>query len=589
MTDLQSAQLSTNFASTTNFRGDIMKKKLLSKLLVCTLALQTAFASTVSMPANTKKASAALTGKSPFTNSTYTHNDTFSGYKIYHGIDVSKYNNNNGTIDWNKDKKAGVDFVIVRVGYRGYGKSGTLCTDPFYKTNIEGALAAGIKVGVYYFTEALTTSEAKEEAKFCIDKIKDYDITLPVAIDYEYPTDGSKPVGRMYNAKLSKSAATANVKAFCAAVKDAGYTPLVYANKSDFSSLIDGASIGKSYKVWLANYTTKTTYANKYEYWQYTSSGKVNGITGKVDCNFWYTKSKLDDTSSTPAPAATNTPKPTASPTVKPTAKPTAKPTVKPTVKPTAKPTAKATAKPTVKPTAKPSGTKMTAPKNFRAVSGTKAITLKWTKSSNAAGYQIFRKNFYDGSYKNVKIISNVNTTTYKDTKVTNGHEYYYKIRSINKTASDTTYSNYASLTASASKSRAGITQAKHKLLKKPSAQSDAFRTLPKNSIVEYLGKTVYKNNTTFIHVNYYIKGKKNSVYLPADAKLKYYKGGTAKQAAKLYNNLSSLTKPKVKIPKGSYLAVLKTQKAGKVKFYKVRYSDTKKSYVGYVNAKYVK
>lgn len=82
----------------------------------------------------------------------------------------------------------------------------------------------------------------------------------------------------------------------------------------------------------------KTTYANKYEYWQYTSSGKVNGITGKVDCNFWYTKSKLDDTSSTPAPAATNTPKPTASPTVKPTAKPTAKPTVKPTVKPTAKP-----------------------------------------------------------------------------------------------------------------------------------------------------------------------------------------------------------------------------------------------------------
>ena len=196
-----------------------MKKKLLSKLLVCTLALQTAFASTVSMPANTKKVSAALTGKSPFTNSTYTHNDTFSGYNIYHGIDVSKYNNNNGTIDWNKVKKAGVDFVIVRVGYRGYGKSGTLCTDPFYKTNIEGALAAGIKVGVYYFTEALTTSEAKEEAKFCIDKIKDYDITLPVAIDYEYPTDGSKPVGRMYNAKLSKSAATANVKAFCAAVK----------------------------------------------------------------------------------------------------------------------------------------------------------------------------------------------------------------------------------------------------------------------------------------------------------------------------------------------------------------------------------
>lgn len=584
-----------------------MKKKLLSKLLVCTLALQTAFASAVSMPANTKKASAALPEKSPFTSSTYTHNDTFSGYNIYHGIDVSKYNNNNGTIDWNKVKKAGVDFVLVRVGYRGYGKSGTLCTDPFYKTNIEGALAAGIKVGVYYFTEALTTAEAKAEAKFCIDKIKDYDITMPVAIDYEFPTDGSKPVGRMYDAKLSKSAATANVKAFCAAVKDAGYTPLVYANKSDLSSLIDGASIGKSYKVWLANYTTKTTYANNYEYWQYTSSGKVNGITGKVDCNFWYTKSTLDNASTTPAPttAATDTPKPTATPTVKPTTKPTAKPTVKPTtkptakptIKPTAKPTAKATVKPTAKPTAKattkpttkPADTKVAAPKNFKAVSGTKAITLKWTKSSNAAGYQIFRKDFYDGSYKNIKIISNVNTTTYKDTKLENGHEYYYKIRSINKTASDTTYSSYASITAAASKSRAGITQTKHKLLKTPSAQSDAFRTIPKNSIVEYLGKTVYKNNTTFIHVNYYIKGKKHSVYLPADAKLKYYNGGITKQTAKLYNNLNSLVNAKVKIPKGSYMAALKTQKAGKVKYYKVRYSDTKKSYVGYVNAKYVK
>ena len=82
-----------------------MKKKLLSKLLVCTLALQSAFASTVSMPANTKKASAALTGKSPFTNSTYTHNDTFSGYNIYHGIDVSKYNNNKALLIGTKSKK----------------------------------------------------------------------------------------------------------------------------------------------------------------------------------------------------------------------------------------------------------------------------------------------------------------------------------------------------------------------------------------------------------------------------------------------------------------------------------------------------
>ncbi len=265
-----------------------MKKKFLSKLLICSLIMQSVFLfSDTTYFLNNTHVSAAITGKSPFTSSTYTHNDIFKNYNIYNGIDVSKYN---GDINWDKVKKDGVDFVIVRVGYRGYGKSGTLCTDPNYKANIEGALAAGIKVGVYYFTEALTTDEAREEAEFCISKIKDYNITLPVAIDYEYPTDGKNPIGRMYNAKLTKAEATANVKAFCAAVKKAGYTPLVYANKSDLSSLINGKTIGNTYKVWLANYTTKTTYANSYEYWQYTSSGKVSGITGKVDCNFWYTK-----------------------------------------------------------------------------------------------------------------------------------------------------------------------------------------------------------------------------------------------------------------------------------------------------------
>lgn len=189
-----------------------MKKKFLSRLLICSLIIQSVFLfSDTTYFLNNTHVSAAITGKSPFTSSTYTHNDIFKNYNIYNGIDVSKYN---GDINWDKAKKDGVDFVIVRVGYRGYGKSGTLCTDPNYKANIEGALAAGIKVGVYYFTEALTTDEAREEAEFCISKIKDYNITLPVAIDYEYPTDGKNPIGRMYNAKLTKAEATANVKAF---------------------------------------------------------------------------------------------------------------------------------------------------------------------------------------------------------------------------------------------------------------------------------------------------------------------------------------------------------------------------------------
>ncbi len=554
-----------------------MKKKFLSKLLICSLIMQSVFLfSDTTYFLNNTHVSAAITGKSPFTSSTYTHNDIFKNYNIYNGIDVSKYN---GDINWDKAKKDGVDFVIVRVGYRGYGKSGTLCTDPNYKANIEGALAAGIKVGVYYFTEALTTDEAREEAKFCISKIKDYNITLPVAIDYEYPTDGKNPIGRMYNAKLTKAEATANVKAFCAAVKKAGYTPLVYANKSDLSSLINGKTIGNTYKVWLANYTTKTTYANSYEYWQYTSSGKVNGITGKVDCNFWYTKKNIDaaEATSSPVITPTNTPKPTAAPTVKPTAKPTAKPTVKPTVKPTAKPTATPA-----------QTTKISAPKPFKAVSTSKSITLKWTAPKNATGFEIYRKDFYDGKYKKVKTINNVKTQKYVDSNVESYHEYYYKIRSVNSKSAKKLYSSYLSLTVSAMQHKAAITTSSLKLLKKPSAQADTLKTLPKKFILEYTGKTTYKNNTTFLHMYYYTKNKKYNCWLPADSKLKYYKGGTAKTSTKLLKEAKSITNAIVNVPSGSYMAVLSTKKVGLLSFYKVRYSDSRKSYVGYVTAKHI-
>lgn len=580
-----------------------MKKKLLSKLLACSLFLQSVLSlSDIPCFSNNAHASAAITSQSPFTSSTYTHSDTFNGYNIYNGIDVSKYNNNNGSIDWNKVKKAGVDFAIIRVGYRGYGKSGTLCTDPYYQDNITGALAAGIKVGVYYFTEALTTDEAREEAEFCISKIKDYDITLPVAIDYEFPTDGQNPIGRMYDAKLSKTTATANVKAFCAAVKKAGYTPLVYANKSDFSSLIDGKSIGSSYKVWLANYTTKTTYSNTYEYWQYTSNGKVDGITGKVDCNFWYTKSNINNSSSTtttsPTTAPTNTPKPTATPTVKPTPKPTATPTVKPTPKPTAtptvKPTAKPTATPTIQPTASPAATstettKINAPEPFKTVPSTKSITLKWTAQKNITGYEIYRKDYYDGSYIKLKTITNIKTQQYIDTAVEKDHEYYYRIRSIDSSSGNKLCSSWLSRTASATQRRSGITTSSLKLLTKPSAQADTLKTIPKNSILEYTGKTTFKNDTKFLHVNYHVKNKKYRCWLPADTTLKYYNGGTAKSSVELLNEAKTVSNAIVNIPSGSYMAVLSTRKAGLLKFHKVRYSDTSKSYVGYVNAKYIR
>ena len=320
-----------------------------------------------------------------FDNKTYTHADVFDGMNIYNGIDVSYYNK---TIDWEEVKESGVDFAIIRAGYRGYGAAGTLCTDVKFVENIEGALDAGIQVGVYYFTEAINKQEAIEEAEYCLDKIKDYDVTLPIVIDYEFPTDSSGPIGRMYKANLSKSVATNNCIAFCETIKDAGYEPMIYANKSDLATLINGTKLSQSYKIWLANYTTKTTYSNPYEYWQYTSSGSVDGITGKVDCNFWYTDTTIDGSTpdndnnnvdvTTPPdiieePAETETPVITEPPAV--TEKPDA--TIKPAVTPTLAP--KPTATPTLKPTPSPKPTATPTPKPIESIDLSKAKIAKIT------------------------------------------------------------------------------------------------------------------------------------------------------------------------------------------------------------------
>ena len=320
-----------------------------------------------------------------FDNKTYTHADVFDGMNIYNGIDVSYYNK---TIDWEEVKESGVDFAIIRAGYRGYGAAGTLCTDVKFVENIEGALDAGIQVGVYYFTEAINKQEAIEEAEYCLDKIKDYDVTLPIVIDYEFPTDSSGPIGRMYKANLSKSAATNNCIAFCETIKDAGYEPMIYANKIDLATLINGTKLSQSYKIWLANYTTKTTYSNPYEYWQYTSSGSVDGITGKVDCNFWYTDTTIDGSTpdndnnnvdvTTPPdiieePAETETPVITEPPAV--TEKPDA--TIKPAVTPTLAP--KPTATPTLKPTPSPKPTATPTPKPIESIDLSKAKIAKIT------------------------------------------------------------------------------------------------------------------------------------------------------------------------------------------------------------------
>ena len=191
------------------------------------------------------------------------------------GIDVSKWN---GSIDWNAVKNSGVNYVIIRVGYRG-SSQGALIEDPKFKTNIKGATAAGLKVGVYFFTQAVDEVEAVQEASMVLDRISGYKISYPVFLDVE----GSGGRGDA----IDSATRTAVCKAFCNTIKNAGYTPGVYANKTWLTSKMDVGALS-GYKIWLAQYAKTPTYTGRYDLWQYRSDGKVSGISGKVDLNISY-------------------------------------------------------------------------------------------------------------------------------------------------------------------------------------------------------------------------------------------------------------------------------------------------------------
>lgn len=191
------------------------------------------------------------------------------------GIDVSKYQTG---IDWKRVKNAGINFVMIRCGYRGYG-SGVLVEDPMYKSHITGAKAAGLRVGVYFFSQAINEAEAVEEASMAVSLAKKYGINMPIAIDSEYANGGR---GRADG--LSKSARTAVTKAFCDTVKSAGYTPMVYASKSWFSNHLSVSQLS-GYRIWVAHYAEKCGYTGTYHIWQNTDKGKVDGVPGNVDMN----------------------------------------------------------------------------------------------------------------------------------------------------------------------------------------------------------------------------------------------------------------------------------------------------------------
>ena len=207
------------------------------------------------------------------------HDERFEGYLIEDGIDVSKWN---GDINWGTVAKT-QDFVFIRAGYRGTD-TGKLMTDSTFTTNMKKAVASGMQVGVYFFSQAVTTAEARQEAQYVLDLVKGYSFDLPIVFDYEFSAGG-----RLDTANLSKSKHTNNCVAFCEEIEEAGYSPMLYSNYDMLTNHVDGNKItGRGYEIWFARYNSYAGYSGEYTYWQYSSEGKVNGISGNTDLNYHY-------------------------------------------------------------------------------------------------------------------------------------------------------------------------------------------------------------------------------------------------------------------------------------------------------------
>jgi len=197
-------------------------------------------------------------------------------YRSRLGIDVSSFQ---GDVDWAAVKDAGIEFVIIRLGYRGYGQAGTLCLDKKFLQNIEGAQAQGLDVGVYFFAQAVNEAEAVEEAEFVLRYLEGYELQLPVVYDPESILDDTARTDNVTGEQF-----TLNTLAFCERIKEAGYEAMVYSNMLWEAYKLDLAQLS-DYPIWYADYELLPQTPYRFSFWQYTNTGRVAGIIGDVDYN----------------------------------------------------------------------------------------------------------------------------------------------------------------------------------------------------------------------------------------------------------------------------------------------------------------
>lgn len=477
---------------------------------------------------------------SNYTRKTYTHASDFDGMNIYNGIDVSYHQ---GDIDWAAAKADGIDFAILRLGYRGYS-NGSLVTDSKFTSYIRDAISVGMPLGVYFWTEAINVDEAVQEAQYVISKLAPYQssITMPVVIDWEL-NNNSRHDG------LSKETNTTICTAFCDLVKQSGYTPMIYANISDLNNNLDGEALSEKYEIWVARYNNIVNNDNQhfmgsYSMWQYSSDGTVNGISKKVDMNFLY------NAGSPTKPVFTHA----------------------------------ATASAIDVDSLDDVG-------NFSAKSYAKKLSLSWDTVEDADGYQIWRKDTYNGSYKKIKEIEDADKTSYTNSGLAANHEYYYKIRAYHKNSDEMIYSDYTVITAATkASSRVGVPKKSFVLYKTPVKKAAKLITVKRGMPLEYVGITYRSNGSKFHHFRYHTSSKVYNGYSVTRSGMTWYTQGTTSARLNLRRTAGTSGKLITSLPKNTAVPLLGTKKVKRSIWYKVSFSTKKNTVVtGYVAGNYIK
>lgn len=219
----------------------------------------------------------------------FTHSAAFRDHLAVDGIDVSYAQGAN--IDWKQVKRSGVDFVFIRAGYRSV-KDGSLHEDDEFSHNLRDAERAGLMTGVYFYSQAVSRREAREEAEYVLGILDGHALSLPIVMDYEfYP--GGRLEQHCNEQRRSARHMTGIAESFCGAIEKAGYESMVYANYDFLCHTLDGRALGRKTKVWMAHYAPESDYPYSYSFWQCSPAARVPGISSEVDRDFMYIRADV--------------------------------------------------------------------------------------------------------------------------------------------------------------------------------------------------------------------------------------------------------------------------------------------------------